>query len=195
MSRFRAILLAVLAVVLAVLVVLFFRSGNREDIRTSAAAPAPQQKGSAGPAAAGPPRKVTLFFAREEDDRLVGEEREIPSDPSPVREGRDIIAELIKGPTGDRLATLPEGTKLGQLFITKDGTAYVDFSSDLADKHPSGTDAETSTVFSVVNTLAFNFKNIKKVFILIDGRERETLAGHLSLQRAILPDYSLNVKR
>ena len=195
MSRSRAILLAVLAVVLAVLVFLFFRSGNRENIRTSAAAPAPQQKGSTVPAAAGPPRKVTLFFAREEDDQLVGEEREIPSDPSPVREGRDIIAELIKGPTGDRLATLPEGTKLGQLFITKDGTAYVDFSRDIVARHPSGSSAERATVYAVVNSLAFNLKAVKKVFILIDGEERETFNGHLRLDRPFRPDFALIAKR
>jgi hypothetical protein len=52
-----------------------------------------------------------------------------------------------------------------------------------------------ATVFSLVDTLAYNFPSIKKVFLLIDGEERETLSGHLCLDRAYLPDYDLTVRR
>jgi hypothetical protein len=47
------------------------------------------------------------------------------------------------------------------------------------------------TVFAVVNTLTYNFKSIKRVFILIDGSEKETLAGHIDLSRPLLPRYDL----
>jgi len=33
-----------------------------------------------------------------------------------------------------------------------------------------------ATVYSIVNTLAYNFKPIKKVFLLVEGSEKETLA-------------------
>ena len=35
---------------------------------------------------------------------------------------------------------------------------------------------------------------IKKVFILVDGEERETLDGHITLDRAFAPDFSLVAK-
>jgi spore germination protein GerM len=180
--------------VLLVLVVVFLVTSDRERIRKMTAASAP---GTAAEtlAAERPMKKVTLFFPRDDDGLLVAEARDIPADASTEREAESVLAELIKGPTGDLAAALPPETTVEGLFIARDGTAYVDFSPDFADKHPSGTEAETSTVFSVVNTLAFNFRNIRKVFFLIDGRERETLAGHLSLERPILPDYSRNVKR
>ena len=193
MADSKKTLAAVLFGLLVVLVVIFLVTSGRERIRKTAN-PAASAAASA-PSDERPTKKATLFFPRDDDGLLVAEDRDIPVGASVDRDAVTVLAELIKGPSGDLVAAFPPETKVDDLFITKDGTAYVDFSSDLADKHPSGTDAETSTVFSVVNTLAFNFKNIKKVFILIDGRERETLAGHLSLQRAILPDYSLNVKR
>ncbi len=193
MDRNKNALAVALFVLLAVLVVIFFRTSGREQIRksedvspSSASAQIPPEK---------PVKTVSLFFLREEDGLFVPEEREIAADASLVREAKEVITELIKGPRGDLVSPLPPETKLGQLFITRDGTAYVDVSKDLVDYHPSGTAAEMSTVYTIVNSLTYNFKAIKKVFILIEGEERETLGGHISLDRPFLPDYSLVAKR
>ena len=190
-----------LLIVLAVLVAVFFRSGAREVIRKSepAAAAAPGPAGAPAPppdaSAAQPTLKVSVFFVRPSDGLLAPEEREIPASDSLVQETEAFIAELIKGPAGDLAAAVPPGTKLGRVYITKEGTAYVDFSRELVENHPSGTSAELSTVYAVVDGLAFNFKAVKKVFILVDGEERETLAGHIGLDRPFSPDYSLIAKK
>ncbi len=194
MARPKLLLAAALFVVLAALVFVFLRMGARESLTSAAVASSPAAA-EASTAAERAVKTVTLFFPREEDGLLVPEEREIPSDPAPAREAETALAELIKGPRGELVAALPPETRLARLFITRDGTAYADFSRELADKHPSGTDAEMATVFSIVDTLAFNFPAIKKVFLLIDGEERETLSGHLCLDRAYFPDYQLTVKR
>jgi spore germination protein GerM len=78
--------------------------------------------------------------------------------------------------------------------VTRSGVAYVDFSKDIVEKHLSGSSAEISTIYSVVNSLAYNFDSIKRVFILIEGREKETLGGHISLSKAFLPLYDLIAK-
>ena len=193
MARPKLLLAAVLFIALAALVFVFFRTGARESLRIAAAAPS--SAAEEAPSVERALKTVTLFFPREEDGLLVPEEREIPADPAPAREAETALAELIKGPRGELVAALPPETRLARLFITRDGTAYADFNRELADKHPSGTDAEMATVFSIVDTLAFNFPAIKKVFLLIDGEERETLSGHLSLDRAFFPDYKLTVRR
>jgi len=90
------------------------------------------------------------------------------------------------------ISPLPPETRLRQLFITRSGVAYVDFSKELADRHPSGSSAEIATIYSVVNSLTYNFKSIKKVFILVEGGEKETLGGHISLSQAFAPRYSLS---
>jgi len=54
-----------------------------------------------------------------------------------------------------------------------------------------GTSAEIETIYAVVDSLAYNLKSIKKVCLLVDGEERETLAGHIAIDRPILPDFSL----
>ena len=189
----RSALLLGLCIGLAALVVLFFRTSGREKIVTAAAGPSTAEAVQNAPEK--PTKVISLFFLREGDGRLVAEERPIATDASLVHEAEEVLAELIKGPSGELVATVPAETKLGRLFLTKDGTAYVDFSRDLVDNHPSGTEAEISTVYAVVNSLTYNFKSIKRVFILVEGEEKETLNGHLELDRPFLPDYSLVAKR
>lgn len=189
----RSAFLLVLFLVLAVLAVIFFRTSGREELVKASGGTPPANEVQALPEK--PAKTVSLFFLRESDGRLAAEERPIETSVSVIREAEETLAELIKGPRGELVATIPAETKLGRLFLTKDGTAYVDFSRDLIDNHPSGTAAEISTVYAVVNTLTYNFKPIKRVFILIDGEEKETLNGHIELDRPFLPDYSLIAKR
>ena len=108
-----------------------------------------------------------------------------------VRQAKQTIEELIKGSQKGYISPFPPEAKLRELYVTEEGVAYVDFSKDIVEKHLSGSSAEISTIFSVVNSLAYNFDDIEKVFILIEGRERETLGGHINLSRPFLPLYDL----
>jgi hypothetical protein len=45
-----------------------------------------------------------------------------------------------------------------------------------------------------VDTLVTNFKSVKKVVILVEGAERDTLGGHVDLSRAFYADYTLVAK-
>ena len=67
----------------------------------------------------------------------------------------------------------------------------MDFSRELSLNHISGSAAEIATVFAIVNPLVRNFDSIKRVFILVDGTERETLNGHVDLTRPLLPRFDL----
>jgi spore germination protein GerM len=101
------------------------------------------------------------------------------------------MIELIKGPKGKLIPTLPPRTKLLSLQMDDEGVAKVDFSLALSKDHPGGSSAEMMTVYSIVNSLALNFPRIKRVQILIDGKPIETITGHLSLKRPISPKPDL----
>jgi spore germination protein GerM len=190
MDKKRWIVFGLSVIFLLVLVFVFFRGGGQEKIRP-AAETSPRESLS-GSEQLGETRMVTLFFLAEEDTLFHPEERQIMSSPSVVQEAEEIVEELIKGSDKGNLSALPAETKLRQLFITKDGVAYVDFSKELADNLAPGSSTELAAVYSIVNTLAYNFKAIKKVFILVEGGEKETLGGHISLSRAFVPFYSLS---
>jgi spore germination protein GerM len=184
-----ALVLGVLSVVLLVLAVIFFTGGGREKVERFIDANVPK-----APAAAGEPaatKTVTLFFLDDDDDFLHRETRQVAAGPTADAEAEQALAELIKGSEKGLLSPLPPQTKVRQVFIGKDGVATVDFSRDIVEKFSYGSTMELAAVYAVVNTLTFNFKAVKKVVILVEGAEKETLGGHVDLTRAFLPDYSL----
>jgi germination protein M len=189
MDTKRLVLLAILVVTAIILALVFFRSGGEEKIKQLPLQLSKKQK----PTEEQPlqTKTITLFFLSEEDGLLHPEEREIPDNPSVAHLASQAIEELLKGSQNGSPSSFPEETKLRELFVTREGIAYVDFSGEIADGHISGSTAEIQTVFTVVNSLTYNFKSIKRVFILIEGIERETLAGHIDLSRPLLPRYDL----
>jgi len=137
-------------------------------------------------------RDVTLFFQQEESENLGPEHRKIFMTTSPVDQAKQIVGELIGGPRDPgKLPTIPPETTLLGLYLDRSGTAYVDLSQDLVTHHPGGSSEEMATIFSIVDSLAFNLKEIKRVRILIGGEERETLKDHLDLRRDYKPDMSI----
>ncbi|TFG58095.1 MAG: hypothetical protein E4H35_02085 [Candidatus Aminicenantes bacterium] len=184
-----ALVLGVLSVVLIVLAIIFFAGGGREKVDRFIDANVPKVPAVAGGSAEA--RSVTLFFLDDNDDFLHRETRQVAVGPTADDEAEQTLAELIKGSEKGLLSPLPPQTKVRQVFIGKDGVATVDLSRDVADKFAYGSTMELAAVYAVVNTLAFNFEAVKKVVILVEGAEKETLGGHVDLTRAFLPDYSL----
>ena len=189
MDTKKLILPAILLVLLIILVIIFFRS----DIEKKASSEPERSQSDAelGLEEQRETREVVLFFLSEEDGLFHPEEREIYTDTLLVNQAKQTIEELVKGPQDEAISPLPAETKLRELYITPDGIAYVDFSREIQENHLSGSSAEISTIYAVVNSLTYNFKSIKRVFILVDGGEQETLSGHISLQRPFLPRYDM----
>jgi spore germination protein GerM len=134
---------------------------------------------------------VKLYFANDDSTQLIPEERSIVYHDGLSAQANEILQELIKGPEGDLAATIPTDTKLLDIFMSKDGVAYVDFSQELSSGTPGGSLAEMSTVFSIVDTLTLNFPQIKGVQILVNDQAVDTLNGHVDLSRPLHQDLSM----
>jgi hypothetical protein len=61
--------------------------------------------------------------------------------------------------------------------------AVIDLRSSWVNQHPSGVEAESLTLRSILGTLHRNLPRIEQVRFLVDGQARETLAGHADLLR------------
>ena len=129
-------------------------------------------------------KEVVLYFLDREGEYLVGEKREIGKRGEVEAEAKEIIRELIKG-SRRLLPTLPSQTQLLSLQLDESGIAKVNFSKALSKDHPGGSSAEMMTVYSVVNTLALNLPEIKRVQFLVEGKKIESITGHLSLSQPI----------
>ncbi len=192
MDRKRLLILVALVLILAVLIVVYFNLGGENKPRSAQFIPPSQEESESAEQIE--PTTVILFFPSEHDGLLHREEREIILETSLAEQAKRIVLELLSGSQLGFLSPIPPGTRLRELYVTRDGVAYVDFSREMMDKHLSGSSAEMSTIFSVVNSLAYNLKPIKEVFILIDGGEKKTLGGHIDLANPFQPSYDLVAK-
>ncbi len=124
-----------------------------------------------------------LYFTDKNNQFLIAEERALSQTGDPIRFGQAIVMALIKGPGHELAPTIPQNTTLRALYITEEGTGYVDLSVDIQENHPGGVATELLTVYSIVNSLILNSAEIEAVKILIEGQESLTLAGHIDLQQ------------
>lgn len=131
-------------------------------------------------------KTVLLYFSDDKNMKLDVEKRDIKKGAS-QEEIKEVVEELIKGPSEKLMPTVPEEAKLLSAAI-KQGTAFLDFNSDISIKHPGGSSAEIQTIYSIVNTITSNFPEIKNVQILINGKKEKTLAGHIDISFPIAAD-------
>ena len=119
---------------------------------------------------------VKLYFSTSDAMYLDTEDRTV--------KGRNIYLEtvnaLIKGPiTSDLVKTIPDDVEVLNISKNND-TIQVDFSEEIITNHWGGSSGEILTVYSIVNTLT-QFEGIKRVEVLVEGKEVETLVGHMDL--------------
>jgi hypothetical protein len=146
---------------------------------------APKQAQPA-PAAASeaPVRKIRarLFYVSEDGMRLVGLERDVPFGDTPTAQAAAIVEEQLKPAPEPLLSPLPPGTSLRGVFVTEGGDAFVDLSKDATTAHTGGSLDELFSVYAIVNAMTVNLPAITRVQLLVEGREVDSLAGHIDLR-------------
>jgi hypothetical protein len=132
--------------------------------------------------------RARLFYVDELGTGLTGVDAEVLYGDSTAEQARRIIEAQIAPAPAPHVSSIPEGTRLRTVFFTKAGEIYVDLSADLQTNHPGGTTNESLTVYALVSALTSNLPAVTGVQILVDGKEVDTLAGHLDLRRPIEQD-------
>jgi spore germination protein GerM len=154
--------------------------------RWYAARHAPSAAGAAGTAPSSAVRKITatLFYVSEDGMSLVQAQREVPFGVTVTEQARAIIEAQIAA-AAPLVSAIPPETKLREVFVTERGDAFVDLSGDVTARHPGGSLDEIFTVYTIVNALTVNLPAITRVQILVDGKEVDTLAGHVDLRHPL----------
>ncbi len=124
---------------------------------------------------------VTLFFHDPQEEFLIPEKRNIYATNVLSDRAKQIIIELMRGAAIGGLSTIPEDVTLREIYILEDGAALVDFSREFEINADGGSSAQLMQIYSVVNSLTFNFQEIEKVAILIEGMQKESFGGHIYL--------------
>ena len=134
------------------------------------------------PPVAGATEQVTLYVAYDDVGVLHPQSAQIPL-PSVRQQRAEELLRALLALYLDKNSPhpLPPGSDIRSVYLVDPGLAVIDVNSAFADGHRSGVLSEELTAVSLIQTLAANIPGILKVKILVDGRQRETLAGHADL--------------
>jgi spore germination protein GerM len=191
MSRRAKILILVILPVLA-LGTLYLRTLVRRGFLAPAAPAEPAVRARLSQAALESGNTATqaavLYFPSYAEGKLRAESRSLALASSDTDRIREVLLALLRGSSEGHDAPLPASTEVRAVFLTADGTAYLDLSgANLAELEP-GIESETLAVYSLVDSLAANIPAVKRVKILVQGQEAETLDGHVDLTNFFEPD-------
>jgi hypothetical protein len=134
------------------------------------------------PPASGPTETVTLYVADDAAGMLRARSAQIPLPGGRQQRAEELLRALLRiyqQPGAPH--PLAPAADIRSIFLVDPGAAVIDLNAAFADQHRSGILSEQLTVNSLVETLAVNVPGIQRVNILVEGKTRETLAGHADL--------------
>jgi spore germination protein GerM len=133
--------------------------------------------------------KVKAFFFVETSRYMQPVEYEIPWSTVRKENYMKFIELLLKGKE-NYITPIPEGVQLRTIFlIEKQNMLVLDFTEELINNFPAGTDSELEFIYFFVNNICYNFKEVKKVKFLVAGNEYQTLSGHIDIEHPFYPNF------
>ena len=134
---------------------------------------------------------ATLYYGASDGRALVPVRRDVPAATGVVDQGRQILSVQFQDAPRPYLQVVPKGTTLRAFYVTERGDAFVDLSGEVAKAHPGGSLNELMTVYAIVNAITTNLPAVQRVQILVDGKEVDTIAGHVDVRRPLERDATL----
>ena len=128
---------------------------------------------------------ATLYYVSHDGLSLDTVKRDVRFGEAVADQARHIVEAQLAESAAPLLSAIPAGTALRAVFVNERGDAFVDLSADVTSKHTGGSLDELFTVYTIVNALTENLPAVKRVQILVDGKEVDTLAGHVDLRHPL----------
>ena len=134
------------------------------------------------PPVTGSSEQVTLYVAYDDAGVLRPKSVRIPLPAGRQERAAEILRALLTLYL-DKCSPHPlgPGSEIRDVYLIDPGLAVIDLNAAFADGHRSGVLVEELSVVSLVQTLSANIPGITRVKILVEGKERDTLAGHADL--------------
>jgi len=131
---------------------------------------------------------VDIYFADTETEKFLVYKTEI-FETKRIENGiKQSLIILFSAPPEGYVTYIPEGSSVREVFMDPNGICYVDLHGSISANFKGGTSAENHAVYAIVNTIMKNFPKVNGVRFLIDGKEAETLAGHIKIDGILRAD-------
>jgi hypothetical protein len=178
--------------VVLVLVTIGVRRTRSQTTPPTAASGVASAAGAVEPAMLGRKIKARLFYVSEDGMRLTGVEREVLYGDGAAAQAQLLINAQLAPAAAPLVSAVPPGTTLRAIYLNAEkGEAYVDLSREAVTAHTGGSLDELLTIYTIVNALTSNLPAVTSVQVLVDGKEIDTLAGHVDLRKPLVKNLAL----
>jgi len=170
-------IVVMVVVALGMSIYVFRMRGNAGRAETTVASTQP-----VAPPVSGPTEQVTLYVAYDEDGSLRAQSTRIPLPAGRQERAEELLRALLNIYLGNPSPhPLGPGSEVRDVYLVDPGLAVIDLNGAFAQGHRSGVLVEELTVASLVQTVSANIPGITRVKILVEGKEHDSLAGHVDL--------------
>ncbi len=126
--------------------------------------------------------QATLFYVSADGTGLVETGRNVLYGATPAEQARRVVeAQIAAAPEG-LVSAIPSGSTVRALYLTDTNEAYVDLGGSIVSGQIGGSLNEALTVYAIVNAVIANIADITAVQNLVEGKEVDSLAGHVDLR-------------
>ncbi len=123
---------------------------------------------------------LDLYFPSGES--LQGERRSVPRASSARDTAAVIVEEFLAGPRGRTGGIIPDKSKLNGVFLGNDSILYIDLSDEFRRNFQGNAMQEYMLLKALHKSLMKNVYQVEGVRLLIDGREVDSVGGHLRVR-------------
>lgn len=132
--------------------------------------------------------EYSFFYPSTDGEYLKSVKKKVVKEDDLKNQIKTVVIELFKGP-GEENKNLynpfSENLKLNEFYLIDKSIVVVDLNDSIYENLLGGADDEILTIYSIVDTISYNFPFVRATQIIINGREAETLAGHIDISRPL----------
>lgn len=140
--------------------------------------PAPEISNSVSSGEEGSPVYFRIYYPV--NGYLQMEERTITPAPAGIKASAlAVVNEFLKGPAGVPQSPVPPQAKALGVYFGSDGILYVDLSNEFRANFQGDALSEFLLLRGLYESLLSNIPGMKDVKIFIDGKEADSIGGHL----------------
>lgn len=126
---------------------------------------------------------LRVYYPVEEGLKL--EYRKVQQADTRMSIARAVLEEFLKGPSSSQKSFIPRDTRLLGIYSGQDGILYVDLSDEFRRNFQGDALGEFLLLRGLYGSLLSNVYGIGGVKVLIEGKEVESIGGHVSLLRPL----------
>lgn len=132
--------------------------------------------------------QIRLYYGDAESVGFRGVPHKIAETAEQINRVKQAIDALLKNPLPEScIRAWPDGMQMREVYLDSYGILYIDLPQSITAEFQGGSTSEYIAVYSVIHTVFQNFNFVRGIRFLIDGKEAETIAGHIDISGVIRP--------